>query len=207
MPLIYFHTDKIYSHIIWQIIEDEKFFFSKFSLNKRELKIYNLKKTTSKKIEFLSVRYLLRLLKLKPNDLYYLKNGAPKLKSKNNLSISHCNGYSTVLISELSCGVDIETFRNKIFKVKDRFLNEFDIKNIDIKSVFNLTAIWCLKESVFKAENNTGLSFKNQIFIKSIEKKSKSAELFVKRLDSDIGYKCNLLFNSKYICTTVFSND
>ena len=77
MPLIYFHTDKIYSHIIWQIIEDEKFFFSKFSLNKRELKIYNLKKTTSKKIEFLSVRYLLRLLKLKPTDLYYLKNGAP----------------------------------------------------------------------------------------------------------------------------------
>ena len=75
MPLIYFHTDKIYSHIIWQIIEDEKFFFSKFSLDKRELKIYNLKKTTSKKIEFLSVRYLLRLLKLKPNDLYYLKNG------------------------------------------------------------------------------------------------------------------------------------
>ena len=105
------------------------------------------------------------------------------------------------------CGVDIETFRNKIFKVKDRFLNEFDIKNIDIKSVFNLTAIWCLKESVFKAENSVGLSFKNQIFIKSIEKKSKSAELFVKRLDSDIGYKCNLLFNSKYICTTVFSND
>ena len=207
MPLIYSHNDKFYSHVIWEIVEDEQFFFSKFSLNKIELEIYQLKNTTSKKIEFLSVRYLLRLLKLKPNDLYYKKNGAPKLKSKNNLSISHCNGYSTVLISEVSCGVDIETFRDKIFKVKDRFLNEIDIKNIDIKSVFNLTTIWCLKESVFKAENSPGLNFKNQIFIKSIEKKSKTAELFVKRLNSERDYKCNLLFNSKYICTTVFSND
>ena len=71
MPLIYSHNDKFYSHVIWEIVEDEQFFFSKFSLNKIELKIYQLKNTTSKKIEFLSVRYLLRLLKLKPNDLYY----------------------------------------------------------------------------------------------------------------------------------------
>ena len=91
---------------LYQIIEDEKFFFSKFSLNKRELKIYNLKKTTSKKIEFLSVRYLLRLLKLKPTDLYYLKNGAPKLKSKNKIIVIGNGGSSSMsdhFATELTC--------------------------------------------------------------------------------------------------------
>ena len=44
-------------------------------------------------------------------------------------------------------------------------------------------------------------------FIAELRKKSKTAELFVKGINSERDYKCNLLFNSKYICTTVFSND
>ena len=116
-------------------------------------------------------------------------------------------GYSSILVSDDICGVDIETFRNKIFKIKDRFVNDDDIKNIDSSSLNDLTIVWSLKESVFKAENIPGLNFKEQIFIKSIEKQSKIAEILVKKLNVDKIYKSDLLIKSKYICTTVFSND
>jgi phosphopantetheinyl transferase len=207
MPLNHFYNKDNCSLIIWEVNEDEQFFLSKFILTDEESKILEFKKNTLKKIEFLSIRYLLRLLKINPNDLYYTKLGAPKLKSKTNISISHCMGYSSILVSDDICGVDIETFRNKIFKIKDRFVNDDDIKNIDSSSVNDLTIVWSLKESVFKAENIPGLNFKEQIFIKSIEKESKIAEILVKKLNVDKIYKSDLLIKSKYICTTVFSND
>lgn len=207
MPLNHFYNKDNCSLIIWEVNEDEQFFLSKFILTDEESKILEFKKNTLKKIEFLSIRYLLRLLKINSNDLYYTKLGAPKLKSKTNISISHCMGYSSILVSDDICGVDIETFRNKIFKIKDRFVNDDDIKNIDSSSLNDLTIVWSLKESVFKAENIPGLNFKEQIFIKSIEKQSKIAEILVKKLNVDKIYKSDLLIKSKYICTTVFSND
>ena len=98
MPLYHSYTDENFTHLIWEINEDEKFFLSKFSLTDKELEIIKSKKTSIKKIEFLSVRYLLRLLKINPNDLSYSKDGAPQLKTGTNISISHSSlPFSTFL--------------------------------------------------------------------------------------------------------------
>ncbi len=174
MPLSHSYTDESFTHLIWEINEDEKFFLSKLSLTYKELELIKSKKTSIKKIEFLSVRYLLRLLKINPNDLTYSKDGAPELKTGNNISISHCKGYSTVLISEKKCGIDIETYRNNILNIKDKFINDKDVKQIDSSSVNDLILIWCLKESVYKAEKIPGLNFKNEIFVESIAKHGNS---------------------------------
>ncbi len=207
MPLSHSYTDENFTHLIWEINEDEKFFLSKLSLTYKELDIIKSKKTSIKKIEFLSVRYLLRLLKINPNDLTYSKDGAPQLKTGNNISISHCKGYSTVLISEKKCGIDIETYRNNILNIKDKFINDKDVKQIDSSSVNDLILIWCLKESVYKAEKIPGLNFKNEIFVESINKEEKNAKTVVKKFNYDKSYTCNLLFDPNYICTIVFSND
>ena len=207
MPLSYSYTDKNFTHLIWEINEDKKFFLSKFSPTYKELEIIKSKKNSTKKIEFLSVRYLLRLLKINPNDLSYSKDGAPQLKTGNNISISHCAGYSTILISKKKCGIDIETYRNNILNIKDKFINDKDVKQIDSSSVNDLILIWCLKESVYKAEKNPGLNFKNEIFVKSINKEEKNAKTMVKKFNYDKSYTCNLLFDPNYICTIVFSND
>ena len=92
MPLYHSYTDENFTHLTWEINEDEKFFLSKFSLTDKELEIIKSKKTSIKKIEFLSVRYLLRLLKINPNNLSYSKDGAPQLNTRTNISISHCMG-------------------------------------------------------------------------------------------------------------------
>ena len=207
MPLYHSYTDENFTHLTWEINEDEKFFLSKLSLTYREIDIIKSKKTSIKKIEFLSVRYLLRLLKINPYDLTYSKDGAPQLKTGNNISISHCKGYSTVLISEKKCGIDIETYRNNILNIKDKFINDKDVKQIDSSSVDDLILIWCLKESVYKAEKIPGLNFKNEIFVESINKEEKNAKTMVKKFNYDKSYTCNLLFDSNYICTIVFSND
>ena len=46
-------------------------------------------------------------------------------------------GYSTILISE-KCGIDIETYRNNILNIKDKFINDIDVKQIDSSSVNDL---------------------------------------------------------------------
>ena len=207
MPLSHSYTDENFTHLIWKINEDEKFFLSKLSLTYKELDIIKSKKTSIKKIEFLSVRYLLRLLKINPNDLTYSKDGAPQLKTGNNISISHCAGYSTVLISEKKCGIDIETYRNNILNIKDKFINDKDVKQIDPSSVNDLILIWCLKESVYKAEKIPGLNFKNEIFVESINKEEKNAKTLVQKFNYNKLFTCNLLLDANYICTIVFSND
>ena len=207
MPLYHSYTDKNFTHLIWEITEDEKFFLSKLSLTNNELNILNTKKTSVKKNEFLSVRYLLRLLKINPDDLSYSKDGAPQLNTGTNISISHCMGYSTILISEKKCGIDIETYRNNILNIKDKFINDKDVKQIDSSSVNDLILIWCLKESVYKAEKTTGLNFKNEMFVESINKEEKNAKTLVQKFNYNKLYTCNLLLDPNYICTIVFSND
>ena len=165
MPLSHSYTDENFTHLIWEINEDEKFFLSKFSLTDKELEIIKSKKNSIKKIEFLSVRYLLRLLKINPNDLSYFKDGAPQLKTGTNISISHCMGYSTILISKKKCGIDIETYFNYIFNLKDKFINDKYVKQIDSSSLNYLILFWFLKRSVYKAEKTPGLNFKNEIFV------------------------------------------
>ena len=44
MPLYHSYTDENFTHLIWEIIEDEKFFLSKFSLTDKELEIIKSKK-------------------------------------------------------------------------------------------------------------------------------------------------------------------
>ena len=136
-----------------------------------------------------------------------LKMEAPELKTGNNISISHCKGYSTVLISEKKCGIDIETYRNNILNIKDKFINDKDVKQIDSSLVNDLILIWCLKESVYKAEKIPGLNFKNEIFVESINKEDKNAKTLVQKFNYNKLFTCNLLFDPNYICTIVFSND
>ena len=58
MPLYHSYTDKNFTHLIWEITEDEKFFLSKLSLTNNELNILNTKKTSVKKNEFLFIKLI-----------------------------------------------------------------------------------------------------------------------------------------------------
>lgn len=207
MPLSYSSDDSLYTHLIWHCSEDINFFRSKLNLTNYELEILAKRKNSKKALEFLCSRLLLRLCKLDPNDLSYNEFGAPILKSGKFISISHCKNYVTLLLSNQSCGVDIETKRKQILNIKHKFLNQTDINNISMENISDITLIWTLKEAIYKLCQYPGINFKDQIFISTIDIKNNLANAYVDIDGSITNIICKFQINKEYICSTVFIDD
>ncbi len=207
MPLSYSSDDSLYTHLIWHCSEDINFFRSKLNLTNYELEILAKRKNSKKALEFLCSRLLLRLCKLDPNDLSYNEFGAPILKSGKFISISHCKNYVTLLLSNQSCGVDIETKRKQILNIKHKFLNQTDINNISMENISDITLIWTLKEAIYKLCQYPGINFKDQIFISTIDIKNNLANAYVDIDGSITNLICKFQINKEYICSTVFIDD
>ena len=207
MPLSYSSDDLLYTHLIWYCSEDINFFRSKLNLTNYELEILAKRKNSKKALEFLCSRLLLRLCKLDPNDLSYNEFGAPILKSGKFVSISHCKNYVTLLLSNQSCGVDIETKRKQILNIKHKFLNQTDINNISMENISDITLIWTLKEAIYKLCQYPGIDFKDQIFVSTIDIKNNLANAYVDIDGSITNLICKFKINKEYICSTVFIDD
>jgi len=207
MPLSYSSDDSLYTHLIWHCSEDINFFRSKLNLTNYELEILAKRKNSKKALEFLCSRLLLRLCKLDPNDLSYNEFGAPILKSGKFVSISHCKNYVTLLLSNQSCGVDIETKRKQILNIKHKFLNQTDINNISMENISDITLIWTLKEAIYKLCQYPGINFKDQIFVSTIDIKNNLANAYVDIDGSITNLICKFKINKEYICSTVFIDD
>ena len=204
MPLSYSSDDSLYTHLIWHCSEDINFFRSKLNLTNYELEILAKRKNSKKALEFLCSRLLLRLCKLDPNDLSYNEFGAPILKSGKFVSISHCKNYVTLLLSNQSCGVDIETKRKQILNIKHKFLNQTDINNISMENISDITLIWTLKEAIYKLCQYPGINFKDQIFVSTIDIKNNLANAYVDIDGSITNIICKFQINKEYICSSVF---
>ena len=207
MPLSYSSDDSLYTHLIWHCSEDINFFRSKLNLTNYELEILAKRKNSKKALEFLCSRLLLRLCKLDPNDLSYNEFGAPILKSGKFVSISHCKNYVTLLLSNQSCGVDIETKRKQILNIKHKFLNQTDINNISMENISDITLIWTLKEAIYKLCQYPGINFKDQIFVSTIDIKNNLANAYVDIDGSITNIICKFQINKEYICSSVFIDD
>ena len=207
MPLSYSSDDSLYTHLVWHCSEDINFFRSKLNLTNYELEILAKRKNSKKALEFLCSRLLLRLCKLDPNDLSYNEFGAPILKSGKFVSISHCKNYVTLLLSNQSCGVDIETKRKQILNIKHKFLNQTDINNISVENISDITLIWTLKEAIYKLCQYPGIDFKDQIFVSTIDIKNNLANAYVDIDGSITNLICKFQINKEYICSTVFIDD
>ncbi|WGH26383.1 MAG: 4'-phosphopantetheinyl transferase superfamily protein [Candidatus Bostrichicola ureolyticus] len=86
--------------------------------------------------------------------VYYNTIGKPFIKNYN-VSFSHSYKKVVVAISSNIIGVDIEKCKkNKILKVKNKFLREDEANFIDDSfEVDQLHIIWCIKESLYKLSN------------------------------------------------------
>ena len=188
---------------IWSIEESEDFFISQINLTENCKKRLELIKSPQKRKQFLSVRSLIKLNDIQLKDLYYNEFGAPQLKSNKYISISHTNNYSAIAISNNPVGVDIEHFKDKIKKIKHKFISNAETKLIDINSVRDLTVVWSIKESIYKLYKKQGLSFKNNIKIKSISDDFKNCSILVEDLDKKSFFNSENIIHSDYICSIV----
>jgi len=127
-----------------------------------------------KKSEWLASQELLfRVAKL-PNraECLYDDFGKPHLKGiDKDISISHSERWCSVIVSDISCGVDIQVYRDTVQRISNRFLSDIELTEIEKKNnkLHYLHVYWGAKECIYKAYGKRKLEFRSHIFITSID--------------------------------------
>ena len=173
-----FENTKLY---LWKITEDFNALYKEVKLNATSLSRLENMKSESHQKGFMAVRMLLQHINHSDFDLYYDDKGKPHLNGEKYISISHSNGFSAILISDESIGLDIEQLKEKTLKIAYRFMNISHLENLSIEDkVKKATVIWGIKESIFKIKNETGISFPNDIFEEDFSWEDKKATATLK---------------------------
>ncbi len=125
-------------------------------------------KNISRKIEWLSVRALVKTMLGKDTRILYNSENKPFVRGNtHNISISHSNKLTAVLISkDKRVGIDLEFMSGKISKVANKFINEKENITEDPKlSKFHLYLHWCAKEALYKICDKQDINFRDGITI------------------------------------------
>lgn len=191
MPLILDIVKPHFQLKAWHITEDVSFFEEKIELYDSEKEILSNIKRETRKLQWLSARYILKQL---TNNQEVIKNkhGKPFLKTKDGfISISHCQDYAVAIFSkELNVGIDIEPQREKVIRIADKFLSDNELSYIEKENeVKHLITSWAMKEAAFKWYGREYISFKDGIHIAPYKYNDKLSRIRVKVASPKKTYK------------------
>lgn len=135
-----------------------------------------LEKTNSKQrqLESLACRYLLtkQLQNLQQEicPILYTESGKPYVNENIHFSLSHTSTHACSAVHlESPLGIDIELNHRPIDKISSRFLNQTELKLFDTPEKRILA--WSMKEAIYKANEQKGISFRDQIKLHLKEQK------------------------------------
>ena len=154
-------------------------FVEKISLSVNELKKivvlttneqnrYAKLKNEKRKIEWLGTRYLVQQFYNKNSSIIYNEEGKPSLTTGEQISISHSYGVVGVLISNKQyIGLDIEQKREKIDRIKHKFLSKSELNFVEnsTNKIETLTTLWSCKEALLKMYGKTDLIFEEELVV------------------------------------------
>ena len=144
---------------LWQIQETEAFFLEKYTLDLQDLENIISCKLESRRLEKWACRAALAdLTGDKRVTISYSENGQP-LSDKGFISFSHSKEFVLVAISNHPVGADIEKITPRILKLKHKFMNESELKQIDPENPEDITFFWSAKEAMFKLYEKGNLDF------------------------------------------------
>jgi phosphopantetheinyl transferase len=159
---------------VWKIEEDIKTLLEMVVLDNDDKKKYKGYASTSRKLEFLSVRALLSELLGKDARIVYNKNNKPFLKDGSKfISITHSHKLTAILCStNEKVGIDLEYMSSNIGALAFKLLNRQEkvTKNQDDRK-YHLYLHWCAKESLYKICDKEGISIRNNITIEPFDVK------------------------------------
>ncbi len=161
---------------IWEIKEDYETLFANIDLDEGEIKMLNGFKSHDRKLEWLSVRNLVKEMIGKGYKIFYDKNNKPHLVDNSyNISITHSNKLTAILLSpNRHVGIDLEYMSHRIEKIASRFINEKEtISDNDELRNYHLYIHWCAKEALYKLCDKTGINFKINLVIDPFKPKNK----------------------------------
>jgi 4'-phosphopantetheinyl transferase len=153
---------------VWKIEEDLNTLLELVSLDNEEKKKYRSYSSTSRKLEFLSVRALLAELIGIDAKIVYNKNNKPFLKDGSRfISISHSHKLTAILLStNEKVGIDLEYMSSNIAAIAFKFLNfREEITRENENRRYHLYLHWCAKEALYKICDKEGISIRKNITI------------------------------------------
>ena len=150
--------------IVWEISETINDLQTEDLLSKDSLKLLNERKSEIHKKQFLAIRNILKELSIQDQDVVYDESGKPFIRDGQNISFSHSDNYAAVIIGKQMVGIDIEIKRDRILKIKEKFLGiELNYPG-DLNSEKALI-YWNIKESIFKTVGNSVIDFRKNILV------------------------------------------
>ncbi len=159
---------------VWKIEEDIDTLLELVILDTDEKKKYKSFSSSSRKLEFLSVRALLSELIGKDAKIVYNKNNKPFLKDGSRfISISHSHKLTAILLStNEKVGIDLEYMSTNIAAIAFKFLNRKEkVTKEQEDRRYHLYIHWCAKEALYKICDKEGISIKKNLTIEPFQLK------------------------------------
>jgi len=161
-----------------------------------------------RKIEWMSVRYLISKVHNTPDDIIYNEHRKPFFtRSKSHLSISHSHEMIAISIHESQVtGIDIQLISTKIERIVSKFLRPKEIEECGQDSV-KLTFYWSIKEALFKIYGRKDAYLKENFNVVNADFKDKwIAEGHIKTDNLDASYNLALLRIQNYTLAYVLNS-
>ncbi len=149
---------------VWEITEDFGTLYPMVKLAKVEKARLASFRSMSRKLEWLSVRALIKSMMGDDVRIIYNTENKPFLKGADaNISISHSRNLTAILVSpDKRVGIDLEYMSGKISKVGYKFVNEKEkITSDPEKKKFHLYLHWCAKEALYKICDKQDVNFRD----------------------------------------------
>ena len=154
---------------IWHITETAEELLSSVLLTPPETTHYQSFPNESRKRQWLACRALLQhLLDPFPTGIFYDAYGKPVLISgSHHISLSHAGEFAAAVCAcNLPVGIDIEKIRDRVERVKERFMVPDELQSVEPEHrLDHLHLYWCGKEALYKLHGKPDIDFKNDIYI------------------------------------------
>lgn len=201
MPLILNESDNSFGQLyIWRCTEEEKTitdYFDTLGFDYTICQNWHPKR----RLEWLTGRMMISLHVPEPLDHLQSKTHSKPFfpNSLWDISLSHSHGLVALAKAEHTIGLDLQMHRHKTLSLFPKFGVEEELEMLKLhQSIENAVhQLWSIKESVYKAYNQPGLSFKNEITLigVSTSKGINYAQVIVSREGRQFSCKVSTLDN------------
>lgn len=153
---------------IWKLEESSSELYARLSRKEEYQPFLNRVKAEKRRAEWLAVRVLLMQLLGEEARVAYRPDGAPYLVDLPfHLSISHTEGYVSVLLQETAAvGIDLEYRSDRVKRIRSRFMSAEEEAGVDpLHETACLLIHWCAKEALFKMIGQTDVDFREHLHV------------------------------------------
>lgn len=123
--------------------------------------------TSKREIELAGKLELVKHIAGPNSEIQYDENGKPFLINDSRyISITHSHDKLAIILNTIeSTGIDIELIRDKVLRIKHKFLSELELEDAGT-DVEKLIIYWSCKEALYKVYGLKEVDFVKNLFVK-----------------------------------------